>query len=76
MSEGDLPNAFGIVNPQTGRVIMSSIRSTSLAAKLCFFRDYHLAERGFRKAGYVCAPVRVHLLGIRNNGLMVSLAPI
>lgn len=50
---------YAIVSPQTGRIIVSSIRRTWWAAMLCWLRDEKLSGRGFRKAGYRLVAVRI-----------------
>lgn len=44
--------AWGVVSPQSGRIIVSSVRSTWWACLLCFWRDHKLSRRGFNAAGY------------------------
>lgn len=59
---GEPREGWGIISPQTGCVIMSTIRSSEWAAILCFLRDHNMTGRAFRASGYRCEPVSVQVI--------------
>ena len=50
-------DAWAIVSPETGRLIVNSVRSSEMACLLCLTRDHKLDGKAFRAARYRCVPV-------------------